>query len=263
MKSVVKFLVLALALAIFAPLSAFAADKKIIVGATPFPHADILKIVKPLLAKEGYDLEVKEFNDYVTPNIALNDGSLTANFFQHVPYLDDQVKEHKYAIEWVAKVHIEPIGLYSSKVKGVKEIKDGSTIAVPNDPTNGARALRLLEKTGLIKVKAGELVTAKDITSNPKKLKIVELEAPQLPRSLPDVEAAVINTNFAIEGGLNPTKDALFIEDKDSPYSNVLVVRTADKNKPEIKALVKAINSPEVKKYIVNDLAAKGIVPAF
>jgi D-methionine transport system substrate-binding protein len=264
MKSARKVLLIALALLAILPAGSFAADdKKIVIGVTPFPHAEIVKVAVPLLEKEGYTVDIKEFNDYVTPNIALNDGSLTANFFQHIPYLDDQVKNQNYDIVWVAKVHIEPLGIYSKKVKSVGEIPSGATIAVPNDPTNNARALRVLEKAGLIKVKPGELVTARDITDNPKNIKIVELEAAQLPRTLDDTTASVINTNFAVEAGLIPAKDAIAIEDKDSPYANILVVRKADVDKPAIKALAKALNSPEVKKYIEVELVPKGIVPAF
>jgi D-methionine transport system substrate-binding protein len=248
----------------FASQSAFAAEReKIIVGATPFPHAEILKIAQPLMAAEGYDMEIKEFNDYVTPNVALNDGSIGANFFQHIPYLENMASEQHLDITWVAKVHIEPLGLYSKKIKSLDEIKDGDEIAIPNDPTNGARALRLLEKAGLIKVKEGALVTARDVTENPRNLKIVELEAATLPRTLEDTTASVINTNFAVEAGLVPSKDAIIIEGSDSPYVNVIAVRKADVDKPVIKALVKAVNSPEVKKYIEEQLVPKGIVPAF
>jgi D-methionine transport system substrate-binding protein len=264
MKAARKILFIALALLVVSPFASFAAeDKKIIIGVTPFPHAEIVKIAVPLLEKEGYSVEIKEFNDYVTPNIALNDGSLTANFFQHIPYLEDQKKNQKFDITWVAKVHIEPLGLYSKKVKSVGEIPNGATIAVPNDPTNNARALRLLEKIGLVKVKPGELVTKRDITENPKNIDVVELEAAQLPRTLEDTTASVINTNFAVEAGLIPAKDAIAIEDKDSPYANILVVRTGDVDKPAIKALAKALNSPEVKKFIDTELVPKGIVPAF
>jgi D-methionine transport system substrate-binding protein len=264
MKGSWKILLTVFALLVICPFASFAADgEKIIIGVTPFPHAEIVKIAVPLLEKEGYTIEIKEFNDYVTPNIALNDGSLTANFFQHVPYFEDQKKNQKYDIAWVAKIHIEPMGLYSKKVKSVNEIQNGATVAVPNDPTNNARALRLLEKIGLIKVKEGELVTARDITSNPKNIKVVELEAAQLPRTLDDTTASVINTNFAVEAGLIPSKDAIEIEDKESPYANILVVRTADVDKPHIKALAKALNSPEVRKFIETELVPKGIVPAF
>jgi D-methionine transport system substrate-binding protein len=264
MRKLTRILSIAALILAAASSTALAADSvKLIVGATPFPHAEILKIVAPLVKADGYDLEIKEFNDYVTPNVALNDGSLIANFFQHVPYLENQASEQKLDITWVAKVHIEPLGLYSKKIKALGDITDGSTIAIPNDPTNGARALRLLEKAGLIKVKEGDLVTARDITENPKNIKIVELEAATLPRTLDDTTASVINTNYAVEANLIPAKDAIIIEDKDSPYANVLAVRKADVDKPEIKALVKAINSPEVKKYIEDELVPKGIVPAF
>jgi len=226
MNKVKTALALALAFVVLQSAAAFAADKgKIVVGASPFPHAEILKVAAKQLEKEGYKLEIKEFNDYVTPNIALADGSLDANFFQHIPYLDNMVREQKLPLVWIAKVHIEPLGLYSKKIKKLSEIKKGATIAVPNDPTNGARALRLLEKNGLIKVRAGDLITARDITENKLGLKIVELEAAQLPRTLNDTVASVINTNFAVEAGLIPATDAIVIEDKDSPYANVLAIR--------------------------------------
>ena len=264
MKHSGRILLLALFLLAVLPFASFAADKgKIIIGVSPFPHGEIVKVAAKQLNAQGYTVEIKEFNDYVTPNIALSDGSLTANFFQHIPYLENMVKDQKLDLIWVAKVHIEPIGIYSKKLKNLNDIKDGSSVAIPNDPTNCARALRLLEKAKLIKVKQGALVTARDITSNPKKLKIVELEAAQLPRTLEDTAASVINTNFAVEAGLIPAKDALLIESKDSPYTNVVAVRKSDKDKPEIKALVKAINSPEVKKFIETELVPKGIVPAF
>lgn len=238
-------------------------DKKVIkVGATPVPHAEILKEVKPILEKEGYTLDIVEFTDYVTPNSALAEGQIDANFFQHIPYLNKTNSEKKYDLDYTVKVHIEPMGVYSSKYKKLSDIPEGAQIAIPNDPTNAARALRVLESTGLIKVKAGELVTELDITDNPKKLKIKELDAPQLPRLLKDVSAAVINTNYALEANLNPTKDALAIESKESPYANVLAVRKEDKDKPYIKALSKALNSPEIKKFI-EDKYKGNIVPAF
>ena len=238
-------------------------DKKVIkVGATPLPHSEILEQVKPILAKQGYTLEIVEFTDYVTPNTALAEGDLDANFFQHVPYLEKTKLEKKLDLTYTVKVHIEPMGVYSKKYKKLVDIKDGSKIAIPNDPTNAARALRVLETAGLIKVKAGELVTELDITDNPKNLEVIELDAPQLPRALEDVAAAVINTNYALEAKLNPTKDALAIESKDSPYANILAVRTEDKEKPYIKALSEALNSPEIKKFI-EDKYKGNIVPAF
>lgn len=238
-------------------------NKKVIkVGATPVPHAEILKVVKPILAKEGYDLQIVEFTDYVTPNMALSDGELDANFFQHIPYLNAFNKDKHTNLTYTVKVHIEPMGIYSQKVKKLQDLKDGATIAIPNDPSNGARALRLLEKEGLIKLKSGDLVSKLDITENKKNLKITELDAPQLPRVLGDVDATVINTNYAIEAGLNPLKDAIALESKDSPYANVLAVRPEDKNKPYIQALSKALNSPEVKKFI-EDKYKGSIIPAF
>ena len=258
-----KKLVLAFLLILALPFAALAENKTITIGVTPFPHKDIMLVVKDLLAKEGYDLVIKEFTDYVQPNMALAEGSLDANFFQHIPYLENMNKEKDLKLTWVAKVHIEPLGLYSHKIKSLDELKDGDTISVPSDPTNCARALRLLEANGLIKIKEGELVTAKDITDNPKNLKIMEIEAAQLPRTLDDVTASVINTNFAGEAGLIPSKDAIIMEGKDSPYANVIAVREAEKDSPAIKALAKAANSPEVKEYIVKELEPKGIVPAF
>ena len=243
----------------------FAADhaKTIVIGVTPFPHKDIMLVAKPLLEKEGYSLEIKEFTDYVQPNVNLAEKNLTANFFQHIPYLENMNKEKNLDLTWVAKVHIEPLGLYSKKIQKLAELKAGDTIAVPSDPTNCARAFRLLEKNGLISLAPGELVTARDITGNSKGLKFMELEAAQLPRTLIDVTASVINTNFASEAGLIPSRDAIVIEDKDSPYANVIAVREADKDSSAIKALAKAVHSPEVKAYIIKELEPKGIVPAF
>jgi len=258
-----KKLFLGLILLVCFASQAVANDKTIVVGVTPFPHKEIMLIAKPLLEKEGFTLELKDFSDYVQPNMALAEGHLTANFFQHIPYLENMNKERNLKLAWVAKVHIEPLGLYSKKIKSLEELKAGDTISVPNDPTNNARALRLLEKHGLITLKEGALVTARDIIDNPKGLKFVELEAAQLPRTLVDVTAAVINTNFATEAGMIPSRDAIVIEAEDSPFANVIVVREADKDSPAIKALVKAVNSPEVKEYILKELEPKGIVAAF
>jgi len=236
--------------------------KTIKVGASPMPHSEILEVVKPLLAKDGYTLEIVEFTDYVTPNTALAEGQLDANFFQHVPYLQTFSKEKKLDLDYTVKVHIEPMGVYSSKYKSLNDLKAGAEIAIPSDPTNGARALRVLENAGLLKLKSGELISKLDITENPKQLKITELDAPQLPRILKDVDAAVINSNFAIEANLNPTVDSLAIEAKDSPYANVLAVKSEDKTKAYIKALSKALNSPEVKKFI-EDKYKGNVIPAF
>ena len=238
-------------------------DKKIIkVGASPVPHKEILEAIKPILAKEGYTLEIVEFTDYVTPNTALGEGQIDANFFQHIPYLQSFSKEKGLDLDYTVKVHLEPMGVYSNKYKKLSDLKNGAKIAIPSDPTNGARALKVLEKQGLIKLKSGDIISKLDITENKKNFKITELDAPQLPRILKDVDAAVINSNFAIEANLNPTKDALAIESKDSPYANVLAVKKEDKTKPYIRALSKALNSPEVKKFI-EDRYKGNIIPAF
>ena len=240
-----------------------AKEKKVIkVGATPVPHKEILEVVAPLLQKEGYELKIVEFTDYVTPNTALQEGELDANFFQHVPYLTKSNEEKKLDLDYTVKVHIEPMGLYSDKIKKLEELKEGATIAIPNDPTNGARALRVLENAGLIKLKSGDLISKLDITDNSKKLKIQELDAPQLPRVLKEVDAAVINTNYAMEAKLNPSKDALAIESKESPYANVLAVKKENKEKDYIKALSKALTSPDAKKFIEEKYSGN-IVPAF
>ncbi|HID0815659.1 MetQ/NlpA family ABC transporter substrate-binding protein [Clostridium botulinum] len=236
--------------------------KTIVVGATPEPHAEILKKVKPILEKKGYTLEIKEFTDYVTPNTALQDGEIDANFYQHIPYLEEFNKEKKTDLSYTVKVHLEPMGVYSKTIKDLKELKNGATISIPSDPTNGSRALKLLEKEGIIKLKEGELVSKMDITKNPKNIKIEELDAAQLPRTLGDVDAAVINTNYAVPANLNPLKDALAIESKDSPYANVIVVKTENKNTEYIKALDEAINSEEIKKYIEEQYKG-AILPAF
>lgn len=245
-----------------APEKVVPEKKTIKVGASPVPHKEILEIIKPLLEKEGYTLEIVEFTDYVTPNTALAEGQLDANFFQTVPYLESFSKERGLDLDYTVKVHVEPMGLYSSKYKDLSELKDGDEIAIPNDATNGARALRVLEYAGLIKLKAGELISKLDITENPKNFKITELDAPQLPRVLKDLDAAVINSNFAIEAKLNPTKDSLAIEATDSPYANVLAVKSADKTKPYIEALSKALTSPEVKKFIEEKYKGN-VIPAF
>lgn len=241
-----------------------AAKTTLKVAATPVPHAEILQVVKPMLEKEGIDLQIIEMNDYVRPNMAVAEKELDANFFQHTPYLEKFSTEHNLQLANVAGVHIEPMGIYSKKIKSLNELADGAQVAIPNDPTNGGRALALLEKAGVLKLKDGVGInaTAKDIVDNPKNLKVTELEAPQLPRALDDVAIAVINTNYALEAKLVPTKDALFIEQKDSPYVNILVVRKGDENRPEIQKLVKALTSEEVKKFI-NDKYQGAVVPAF
>ncbi len=234
------------------------------VGASPTPHAQILELIKPQLAKEGIDLQVVVFQDYVQPNLALAEGELSANYFQHIPYLNQFSKDHKLDLTYIAKVHIEPLGVYSSKIKALKDLKDKAVVAIPNDPTNGGRALLLLQRAKLIELRkdAGLAATELDIAKNPKNLQIKPLEAAQLPRVLNDVDAAVINTNYALVAKLVPTKDALFLEDSESPYVNILAVRTKDKNNPALQKLAKALTSGTVKDYI--EKTYKGsIVPAF
>ncbi|MDR0879433.1 MAG: MetQ/NlpA family ABC transporter substrate-binding protein [Clostridioides sp.] len=237
-------------------------DKVIVVGATPNPHAEILEQLKPVLKEKGYELQVKVFNDYVIPNTALSEGSLDANYFQHIPYLEETVKEKGYKLTSVAKIHLEPLGLYSKELKDVKNLKDGATIAIPNDATNMARALKLLADNGVLKVKDAELITKNDITENPKKIVIKELNAEQLATVLQDVDAAVINTNYALTAKLNPTKDALILEAKDSPYSNVIATREDNKDSEKIKALVEAIQSDQIKKFIEEKYEGC-IIPSF
>lgn len=241
-------------------------DKKVVmkVGATPVPHAEILNEIKPLLAKEGIDLQIIEFTDYVKPNLSLNDKEIDANFFQHEPYLKKFAADRKLDLVNLVAVHIEPMGVYSKKLKDIKNVPDGAKVAIPNDPTNGGRALNILAKAGLIKLKdgVGIAATVGDIVENPKNLKITEAEAAMLPRTLDDVDFAVINSNFAMEAKLNPTKDALFIEPKDSPYANIVAVRKGDENRKEIQALKKALTSPEVKKFIEEKYKG-AVIPAF
>lgn len=229
---------------------------KLVVGATPVPHAEILEKAKELLAERGIELEIKVFTDYVTPNTALAEGSLDANFFQHKPYLDDFIKENNLDLVSTVAVHYEPMGMYSQKIKSLDELKDGDTIAVPNDVTNEARALLLLQDNGIIKLKDPNNLkaTKEDIAEYIVKVDIVELEAAQISMALPDVTAGIINGNYALDAGLNPAKDAIISEKKDSlaaqTYANIVVVRKGDENRPEIKALNEVLTSPEIKQFI-------------
>ncbi|MFU0842355.1 MAG: Lipoprotein [Burkholderia sp.] len=243
---------------------AAAAPVTITVGASPVPHADILKQVAPVLKAQGVNLKVIEFSDYVKPNLSLADKELDANFFQHKPYLESFCKDRGLKLTSLVAVHIEPMGVYSHKVKALADTPEGAKVAIPNDPTNGGRALKVLENAGLIKLKEGVgiMATVADVASNPKKLSFVEVEAAQLPRALDDVTLAVINSNYALGAKLNPVKDALAIEAKDSPYANVIAVRVGDENRPELQKLKTAVTSPEVKKFI-EDTYKGAVVPAF
>ncbi len=248
-----------------APASSGGAKVTLKVGASPVPHSEILEQIKPVLAKQNIELQIVEFSDYIQPNMALGDKELDANFFQHEPYLLNFIGEHKnLKLKNAGGVHVEPMGIYSKKIKKFDDLKNGDSIAIPNDPTNGGRALLLLEKAGIIKLKAnlGVKATVQDITENKLNLQFKEIEAAQLPRSLDDVSAAVINTNFAMQANLNPTKDAIFAEDKTSPYSNIVAIREGDENRPEIKALMSALQSKEVKEFIQKKYGG-AIVPAF
>lgn len=243
-------------------------SKTIRIGASPTPHAEILQVAKEILADEGYNLEIVEFSDYVLPNTSLESGDLDANYFQHQPYLDDFNKENKTHLVSVAAIHYEPFGIYPGKTASIADLKDGATIAVPNDATNEARALLLLEAQGLITLKDGAdlKATINDITENKKNLKIVEIEAAQLARSLQDVDLAVINGNYAIQAGLSVSKDAIATEDKASvaaeTYANILVVKEGNEDKASTKALIKALKSDKVKKFIEEKYDGS-VVPVF
>ena len=221
------------------------------VGVSPVPHAEILGAVKDKLAKEGVNVEIIEFTDYVQPNLALNDKNLDANYFQHKPYLDEFARSRNLKLVSAGAIHLEPMSIFSKKIKDLKDLPDGARVAIPNDPTNGGRALLVLQSAGLIKLRDGALITAtpQDITENKKNLQFSELEAPQLPRSLEDADISVININFALEAKLNP-KDAIFTESSDSPYANIVAVREGDETRPEIKKLIEALTSQESKDFI-------------
>jgi D-methionine transport system substrate-binding protein len=234
------------------------------IGAAPTPHADILKVVKPKLQAEGINLEIIVLDSEALLNPALKDKQIDANFFQHLPYLNSVAKEKGFDFTSVAKVHVEPIGFYSQKIKSISELKEGAKIAISDNPSNEHRGLVLLQKNGLIKLKTGikeYAATPRDISENPKNLKFIEVESAQLTRALPDVDGAVINTNRILESKLDP-KSALFREDADSPYANIVVVRKGDETRPEIKKLVQHLLSPEVKNFIQEKYGV-AVVPAF
>lgn len=252
------------ALVATASFSVVASAEELSVAATPVPHAEILEFVKPMLAKEGVELDVKVFTDYIQPNIQVDQKRMDANFFQHKPYLDEFNAGRGTDLVTVTGVHIEPFGAYSSKVESLDELKDGAVVAIPNDPTNGGRALLLLQNAGLIKLSDSSKITAtpRDIAENPKNLDFKELEAATLPRILNQVDLALINTNYALEAGLNPTEDALVIEGADSPYVNILVARPDNKGSAAMKKLADVLTSDEVKGFIM-DKYAGAVVPAF
>lgn len=272
-KFVVSFLACSIALSLAVGLTGCGAQKQgpvkegsIVVGASPSPHAQILEAVSEQLAQKGYQLEIKEFTDYIMPNTALEDGELDANFFQHQPYLTDFNEKNGTKLVSAAAIHFEPLGIYGRKTADLADLPEGAQIAVPNDTTNEARALWLLQAQGIIEVdeQAGLEATKQDITSNPKNVEIVEMEAAQLPRALADVDFAVINGNYAVAAEI--ADQVLVTEDKDSEaakqYANIVAVREGDENREDIKALVEALQSDEVKAYIEETFGST-VIPVF
>lgn len=272
-KFVVSFLACSIALSLAVGLTGCGAQKQgpvkegsIVVGASPSPHAQILEAVSEQLAQKGYQLEIKEFTDYIMPNTALEDGELDANFFQHQPYLTDFNEKNGTKLVSAAAIHFEPLGIYGGKTADLADLPEGAQIAVPNDTTNEARALWLLQAQGIIEVDehAGLEATKQDITSNPKNVEIVEMEAAQLPRALADVDFAVINGNYAVAAEI--ADQVLVTEDKDSEaakqYANIVAVREGDENREDIKALVEALQSDEVKAYIEETFGST-VIPVF
>jgi D-methionine transport system substrate-binding protein len=264
-----KFILAFLGLGVIASVSA---TETITIGASSVPHADILRFIKPTLAKEGYDLKITEFSDYVTPNIAVIQKNLDANYFQTKPYLAQYNKDHGSDLVDLVDVHLEPMGAYANpdedkfiKSKKGSDLIKGTKIAVPNDPTNEGRALNILQANGILKVKPGvALPTKKDIIDNPYGVTIIELEPAMLPRALKgnQVNVAVINSNIAMQAGLNPVKNSVLIESTSSPFANLVAVRPDEVNQPKMKALVKALTSPATKKFI-QDKYKGAVVPTF
>jgi D-methionine transport system substrate-binding protein len=253
--------------ALLAGAGAHADDKIIKVGTIAGPDSQIWSVVTKVAKREGLDVKVIEFNDYVQPNAALDAGDLDANSFQHQPYLDSQVKQRGYKIVSAGLTYISPLGIYSKKLKSLKDLPSGAKVALPNDPSNENRALLLLQAQGVIKLKAGagtngNSATPLDIVENPKKIKLVELDAAQLPRALGDVDAAAINTNYALAAGLQPGKDTIALEDIHSPYANLIAVRAQDKDKPWVKKLVAAYQSEDVRQFIKTQFKGS-VVPSF
>jgi D-methionine transport system substrate-binding protein len=251
----------ATALLVAAALSpALAQDKPLKIGVTAGPHAQIFEQVKKIAEKDGLKIQIVEFSDYIQPNAALASGDLDANSYQHKPFLDQQIKDRGYKITNVGYTVNFPIGIYSKKVKSLGELKEGAKFGIPNDPTNGGRVLLVLQDKGLIKLKpeAGLKATPLDVIDNPKKLKFVELDAAQLPRSLDDLDASAINTNYALSAGLSPGKDAIAQENAKSPYVNLIAVREQDKAQPWVAKLVKAYQSEEIRKFVQTEF--KGAV---
>lgn len=256
MKKILLIIILTISVALF--------GQKVKLGTTPIPVPDIIEFIREDLKNDGIDIEVVEMSDYVTPNLALADGSLDVNAFQHIPYLEKFTKDRNLELVQVGITFVTPIALYSKKYKSIDEIPDGATIAIPNDPTNEGRALILMHNKGLIKLKdpTNLLCTPLDIAENPKKFKFTELEAPQLPRAIDDIDAAIINGNYAVDAGFSPINDSLIIEDKDSPYVNVFAVRKGDENREDIKKIVKHFQTEKVRQFIIEKFKG-AYIPVF
>ena len=254
---------LLLAVVLGASMMAHAADK-LIVGASPTPHAEILEHLKPMLLQQGVDLDIKVYTDYVQPNVQLVEKRLDANFFQHKPYMDEFNRSRGASLQAVADVLIAPFGAYSKSITNIADLKDGAIVAIPNDAVNSGRALQLLDQAKIIKLTdpKNNMSTEKDIAQNLKNIKIKQLEAPMLPRVLGEVDLAVINTTFALEAKLSPSKDALFLEGGQSSYVNLLAARADNKDSPAMKKLAAALRSPESKKFIIERFKGS-LVPAF
>ncbi|MDH4568041.1 ABC transporter substrate-binding protein [Pseudomonas sp. BN414] len=253
------------AIAILAAVVAFSAQagEKLVVGATPVPHAEILEFIKPTLAKEGVDLDIKVFTDFIQPNVQLAEKNLDANYYQYRPFLDEFNKSRHTNLVPVVGIHIEPFGAYSTKIKKLDELKDGASVAIPNDPVNTGRALVLLHEAGLIKLKdpSNTLAIQRDIAENPKKLKIRELEGALLARSVSQVDLAFVFANYALEAGID-TNSALIVEKGKDLYAEFLVARPDNLQDPGLQKLAKALNSPEVRQFIVTRYKGQ-IAPAF
>ncbi|MBI0537142.1 MetQ/NlpA family ABC transporter substrate-binding protein [Roseomonas sp. KE2513] len=257
------------ALAALSPIAAMAQDvgtaqRPLRIGVTAGPHAQTMEKVREIAARDGLAIRIVEFTDYIQPNAALAAGDLDANSYQHQPFLDAAVRDRRLPLVSVAKTMIFPMGLYSRRHKKAEEVPNGARIAVPNDPSNGGRALVLLAKAGLFTLKAGadSSATVADITANPRRIRVVELEAAQLPRALEEVDLAAINTNYAINAGLNPVRDSIAIEDKDSPYANVIAVQQKDRDAPWVRRLLAAYQNDEVKNFVETTFQGS-VVPAF
>lgn len=265
MKKILSLLlILALSLSLLAGCSAKTSENnEIKIGVSPNPHKQLVSLVLDELKEQGIDVKIIEFTDYVQPNLALDAGDLDANFFQHGPYFEKFIQKEDLDLVSLGNVHIEPMALYSNDFTSVDDLKDGAKIAIPNDTVNGGRALILLENNGLLKLKkdAGLEATENDIVENPHNFKITALEAAALPTTLQDVDAAVINGNYALDAGLNPLKDGLIIEDGNSPYANLIAVRKGEENEDKFVKLLKALQSDKVKKYI-EETYNGGVAPA-